>query len=175
MRLGESQENRHGAVQLQALGASPAYNPGPMALLTRPTSGTAFHIMTKPIGPICNLDCKYCFYLEKEKLYPQKHAHASASEWAMPDDVLESYIRQYIDSQSVPVISFAFQGGEPTLLGVDYLRKVIELQRRYANGKTIENSIQTNGVLLDDQWCAFLAENRVLVGISIDGPEHLHD
>jgi uncharacterized protein len=135
----------------------------------------AFHVLTKPIGPTCNLDCKYCFYLEKEKLYPEKHGHASASQWAMADDVLESYIRQYIESQSVPVISFAFQGGEPTLLGVEYFRKVIELQKRYANGKTSENSIQTNGVLLDDEWCAFLAENRVLVGISVDGPEHLHD
>jgi uncharacterized protein len=135
----------------------------------------AFHVLAKPIGPICNLDCKYCFYLEKEKLYPEKPAHNSALHWAMPDHVLESYIRQYIAAQTVPVISFAFQGGEPTLLGVDYFRKVIEFQDKYANGRTIENSIQTNGVLLDDEWCAFLARHRFLVGLSVDGPERLHD
>src|SRR3981189_2081423 len=81
----------------------------------------AFHVMTKPIGPICNLDCKYCFYLEKEKMYPGGHG------WKMPDDVLEAYIRQYIESQQVPEISFAWQGGEPTLLGVDYFRNVVAL------------------------------------------------
>jgi sulfatase maturation enzyme AslB (radical SAM superfamily) len=82
-----------------------------------------FHVLTKPIGPICNLDCKYCFYLEKETLYPQ------VAKWAMQDDVLESYIRQYIESHDTPVINFAWQGGEPTLLGVDYFRKVVELQK----------------------------------------------
>ncbi len=129
----------------------------------------AFHIMTKPIGPICNLDCKYCFYLEKENLYPK------TSNWGMAEDVLEAYVRQYIEAQSVPVISFAWQGGEPTLLGVDYFRKVVEFEKRYANGKRIENAFQTNGVLLDDRWGEFLAENRFLVGISIDGPRELHD
>ena len=129
----------------------------------------AFHIMAKPVGPICNLDCKYCFYLEKEKLYPK------TSNWAMSEDVLEAYIRQYIEAQSVPVISFAWQGGEPTLLGVDYFRKVVGLQEKYANGKRIENAFQTNGVLLDDQWGEFLAENKFLVGLSIDGPRELHD
>ncbi len=125
--------------------------------------------MTKPIGPLCNLDCKYCFYLEKENLYPQ------TSDWRMPDDVLESYIRQYIEAQNAEVISFAWQGGEPTLLGVDYFRKVVELEKRYANGKRIKNAFQTNGILLDDRWGEFLAENRFLVGLSIDGPEELHD
>lgn len=129
----------------------------------------AFHIMTKPIGPICNLDCHYCFYLEKEKLYPETSA------WKMADDVLESYIRQYIEAQEVPVVSFAWQGGEPTLLGVEYFRKVVELEKRYAGGKQIENSFQTNGVLLDDHWGEFLAENRFLVGLSVDGPRPLHD
>ncbi len=129
----------------------------------------AFHIMSKPIGPICNLNCKYCFYLEKEKLYP------SQSKWAMPDDVLEAYIRGYISSQSLPAVTFAWQGGEPTLLGVDYFRKIVELQRKHANGKQIENALQTNGVLLDDRWCEFLAEHGFLVGLSIDGPRELHD
>lgn len=137
------------------------------------TSGTmapkAFHVMTKPIGPLCNLDCKYCFYLEKEKFFP------SNEDFRMTDALLEEYIKQYIKGQSVPEISFAWQGGEPTLLGVKFFRKVVELQRRYANGKAITNALQTNGTLLDDAWCAFLAENQFLVGLSIDGPAKLHD
>ena len=128
-----------------------------------------FHIMAKPVGPICNLNCEYCFYLEKENLYP------ATSSWAMTGELLESFIRQYIDAQEAPTISFAWQGGEPTLLGVDYFRKIVELEKRYANGKRIENSFQTNGVLLDDAWAEFLAENRFLVGLSIDGPAELHD
>jgi uncharacterized protein len=129
----------------------------------------AFHIMSKPVGPICNMDCKYCFYLEKENLYPDQ------SSWAMPDDVLEAYIRQYIEAQSIPVVNFAWQGGEPTVLGVDFFRKVVELEKRYAGGKQIENAFQTNGILLDDKWGEFLAANRFLVGLSIDGPRELHD
>jgi uncharacterized protein len=128
-----------------------------------------FHVMAKPIGPICNLACKYCFYLEKENLYPGK------SEWAMAEGVLESYIRQYIQAQTVPAISFAWQGGEPTLLGVEYFEQVVKLQKKYANGKQIENTFQTNGVLLDDRWAEFLADSKFLVGISIDGPRQLHD
>src|ERR1035438_8134950 len=133
----------------------------------------AFHVMTKPVGPICNLDCKYCFYLEKEKLYPDKDG--TPARWAMNEAVLESYIRQHIESQSAPTILFAWQGGEPTLLGVDYYRRIEELQRKYAAGKRIENTLQTNGVLLDDEWCDFLAANKWLVGLSIDGPRRLHD
>ena len=128
-----------------------------------------FHIMAKPTGPICNLDCKYCFYLEKEKLYP------STSDWRMSDEVLKAYIRQYIEAQSAPVVAFAWQGGEPTLLGVDFFRRVVELEKEYANGKKIDNAFQTNGVLLDDEWGEFLSENRFLVGLSIDGPRALHD
>ena len=137
--------------------------------LALPTAPRAFHVMTKPVGPICNLDCKYCFYLEKEKLYPQDE------KWRMPDDVLESYIQQYIAQQDVPTVSFAWQGGEPTLLGVDYFRRVVELQRKYANGKEIQNAFQTNGTLLDDAWCDFLSREKFLVGLSIDGPRELHD
>jgi serine-type anaerobic sulfatase-maturating enzyme len=128
-----------------------------------------FHVMTKPTGPICNLDCKYCFYLEKEKLYP------ADTDWAMPADVLETFIRDHIAAHTVPEVLFAWQGGEPTILGVDYFRKVIELQQKYAGDKSIENAFQTNGVLLDDEWCEFFAENKFLVGLSIDGPEKLHD
>ena len=128
-----------------------------------------FHVLTKPVGPICNLDCKYCFYLEKENLCPNK------TEWAMRGDVLERYIQQYIESQEASVIGFAWQGGEPTLLGVDYFRKVVKLQQQYAGGKQIENAIQTNGILLDGEWGEFLSEHRFLVGLSIDGPRALHD
>jgi len=134
-----------------------------------------FHIMTKPIGPICNLDCKYCFYLEKENLYPKLQGHSGLSDWKMPDDVLESYVRQYIEAQQAETINFAWQGGEPTLLGADFFRRVVALQQKYAAGKRIENAFQTNGVLLDDEWGEFLAQNHFLVGLSIDGPRDLHD
>ena len=130
---------------------------------------TPFHVLTKPVGPICNLDCKYCFYLEKEVLYPD------TSKWAMPADVLESYIRQYIEQQDTDVIHFGWQGGEPTLLGVDFFRNIVALQTKYANGKQIENAFQTNGVLLNDAWGEFFSEQNFLVGVSIDGPRELHD
>jgi len=129
----------------------------------------AFHVMTKPIGPLCNLDCKYCFYLEKEKLFP------SNENFKMADEVLESYVRQYIEQQSVSEITFAWQGGEPTLLGVDFFRKAVALQQKYARGRQVSNALQTNGTLLDDEWCEFLAKNHFLVGLSIDGPPKLHD
>lgn len=128
-----------------------------------------FHIMTKPNGPICNLDCTYCYYIEKENLY------AARKNLKMPDDVLESFVRQYIQSQTAPEITFAWQGGEPTLLGVPFFQRAIELQKKYSDGRTIKNTIQTNGTLLDESWGEFLAGNRFLVGISIDGPQELHD
>lgn len=135
----------------------------------------SFHIMTKPIGPICNLDCKYCFYLEKENLYKSRPGHTAHTDWRMADDVLESYVRQYIQAQQADTINFAWQGGEPTLLGVDFFRRVVAFQTKYADGKRIENAFQTNGVLLDDEWGDFLAQNKFLVGLSIDGPRELHD
>jgi uncharacterized protein len=125
--------------------------------------------MAKPTGPICNLDCRYCFYLEKERMYP------GTSGWAMPDDVLETFVREYIAAQEVPVVTFAWQGGEPTLLGLDFFRRAVELQDRYAGGKRIENGFQTNGILVDDEWARFFAEHEFLVGLSIDGPRELHD
>ncbi len=125
--------------------------------------------MTKPIGPLCNLDCKYCFYLEKEKLFPTNE------NFKMSDEVLETYVRQYIDSQNVPEVSFAWQGGEPTLLGVEFFRKVVALQKKYSNGKRIQNALQTNGTLLDDEWGEFLSSNGFLVGLSVDGPAKLHN
>src|SRR5258706_11562318 len=114
--------------------------PAPAAPMDFIAHRAPFHIMSKPIGPICNLDCKYCFYLEKETLYPP-----DKSNWRMPDDVLEAYVRQYIEAQDVPEITFAWQGGEPTLMGVDFFRRVLQLQRQFANGKTIANAFQTNG------------------------------
>jgi uncharacterized protein len=128
-----------------------------------------FHVIAKAIGPICNLDCKYCFYLEKEQLYPDNE------KWKMSDERLETFIRDYIAAQPGPEVSFAFQGGEPTLLGVNYFRKVVAFQNKHANGKRISTAFQTNGTLLDDEWGAFLAENNFLVGLSIDGPEDLHN
>lgn len=128
-----------------------------------------FHIMAKPIGPICNLDCKYCYYLEKEKLYPR------GENFRMKPDVLESYIRQYIESQSTAEVTFAWQGGEPTLLGVEYFRKIVELQRKYAGGRRVQNALQTNGTRLDREWGRFFKENGFLIGLSIDGPRNLHD
>ena len=136
------------------------------------TAAAPFHIIAKPIGPICNLDCKYCFYLEKEKLYPERKRTA---DWAIDEAVLESFIRQYIESQPLPEVTFTWQGGEPTLLGVEFFENVLQLQRKHAGGKQIKNTFQTNGVLLDDRWCEFLAVNRFLVGLSIDGPRELHD
>jgi uncharacterized protein len=130
---------------------------------------STFHIIAKPIGPVCNLACKYCFYLEKELLYPR------VSQWSIADDLLENYVRQYIESQPADTVHFAWQGGEPTLLGVEFFRKAVALQKKYADGKRIENSLQTNGVLLDEKWGQFLAEGHFLVGLSIDGPVELHD
>jgi uncharacterized protein len=125
--------------------------------------------MVKPFGPICNLDCSYCYYLEKEALYPP------GEDFRMSPRVLEPFVQQYLASQDVPEVTFAWQGGEPTLLGVDFFREVVRLQGRYADGKRVTNAIQTNGTRLDDEWCAFLAEHRFLVGLSVDGPRHLHD
>ncbi len=104
----------------------------------------AFHVIAKPVGPICNLDCRYCFYLEKTKLYA---AESGISAWSMRDDVLESFIRQYIEAQEVQVVNFAWQGGEPTLLGIEFFDRVVELQKKYSGGRHIENGLQTNGVL----------------------------
>lgn len=128
-----------------------------------------FHIMAKPTGAACNLDCSYCFYLEKSALYETKGPTRMSSER------LEIFIRDYIQSQTTETITFAWQGGEPTLMGVDFFREAVKLQQRYANGHKVENALQTNGTRLNDEWGTFLAENGFLVGISIDGPKPLHD
>lgn len=128
-----------------------------------------FHLLTKPVGSKCNLDCNYCFYLEKERLY------GDPGSMRMKPKVLEAYVRDYIAAQPDSTVSFAWQGGEPTLLGVDFFRQAVALQARYAQGKIVENAFQTNGVLLNDEWAEFFVQHHFLVGISIDGPEYLHD
>ncbi|MBB4122432.1 anaerobic sulfatase maturase [Martelella radicis] len=129
-----------------------------------------FHAMIKPSGAQCNLDCTYCFYLHKEGLLHQPKAPR------MSDEVLEQHIRQYIEAQDGDEVVFSWQGGEPTLMGLPFFEKVVALQRRYAKqGQRIENDLQTNGILLDEKWCRFLKTEGFLVGLSIDGPEHLHD
>jgi uncharacterized protein len=118
---------------------------------------------------VCNLDCTYCYYLHKEDLLGNQAGSR------ISDEVLEEFVRQYITGQEVESVTFNWHGGEPALLGLDFFRKVVELERKYANGKRIENDFQTNGVLLDDAWCEFFKEHRFYVGLSIDGSKHLHD
>jgi len=128
-----------------------------------------FHLMAKPNGALCNLNCKYCFYSPKKDLYQD-------SEMQMSDEVLEEYTSQYIDAIKIPEVTFAWQGGEPTLMGLEFFKKAIKFQEICKKpGMQIYNTIQTNGTLLDDEWCEFLRENNFLVGISIDGPQNLHD
>jgi uncharacterized protein len=128
----------------------------------------AFGVMAKPAGPQCNLGCTYCYYLEKKSLYPGVKTRLSP-------ELLELFISQYISANEVPEVTFVWQGGEPTLLGIDYFKNVISLQEKHAGGKVIRNAFQTNGTLLTDEWCRFLAGTGMLVGISIDGEEHNHD
>ena len=138
--------------------------------MTTADSQFPFMVMAKPAGAACNLACSYCFYLGKESLYPQSR------HFRMPDEVLESFIRQYIQSQPTPEISFAWQGGEPTLLGVEFFRKAVELQQRYAPpGKKIVNALQTNATRLTDEWCQFFKAHNFLLGVSLDGDAAVHD
>jgi uncharacterized protein len=139
-------------------------------VLTMPGAPPAFHVMAKPTGAICNLDCEYCFFLSKEMLYP-------GSRFRMAADLQESYVRQVLESQAqAPEVVVSWQGGEPTLMGLDFFRRSVELERRYARpGQRVLNTLQTNGTLLDDEWGEFLKENDFLVGISIDGPRAMHD
>jgi len=133
------------------------------------TAPSQFHVLTKPTGAICNLDCKYCFFLSKEELYPN-------SSFRMTDEVLERYIRQQLESQSGPEATIAWQGGEPTLMGLDFFRRSAELVQRHRRpGQSVQYTIQTNGTLLDEEWCRFFHENKYLVGLSLDGPRELHD
>lgn len=127
------------------------------------------HVLAKPVGPICDIKCEYCFYLEKRALFDQHE------QYRMPDDVLATYIQQYIEAQPTPIVEFVWHGGEPTLLGVDFFRKVVELQAPYLDRKEIRNNLQTNAMRLDDEWCAFFKANDFFIGVSLDGPKEIHD
>jgi uncharacterized protein len=127
------------------------------------------HIVAKPVGPACNLNCDYCFYLEKQALF------GKGENYRMNDTVLSAFITKYITFQPTPEVEFVWQGGEPTLLGIDFFKRVIELQKPFLTQKIIINSLQTNGTLLTDEWCDFLKQHNFLVGISIDGPKEIHD
>jgi len=133
------------------------------------STGQGIHVVAKPIGPVCNLNCEYCFYLEKQALF------GPGEQYRMSDEVLSAFITNYITSQPTPVVEFVWQGGEPTLLGIDFFQRVIDLQKSFSGTKTITNSLQTNGTLLDDTWCAFLKKHNFMVGISLDGPREIHD
>ena len=128
----------------------------------------AFSTMLKPAGSACNLDCHYCYYLDKAVQYGGRQA-------VMSDELLELYVRQYIEANEVPTVQFCWHGGEPLLLGVDFYRKAMDFQQKYADGKKIENILQTNGTLVDEAWCDLFASNNFLVGVSLDGPEDIHD
>ena len=127
------------------------------------------YVMLKPAGAHCNLACKYCYYLEKNNLYQNSHRHL------MTDEMLEQFTREYIEAQTMPQVLFTWHGGEPLMRSIDFYKKALELQKKYAHGKQIDNVIQTNGTLLTDEWCEFFAKNHWLVGISIDGPQEYHD
>ena len=127
------------------------------------------YVMLKPAGAHCNLACKYCYYLEKNNLYQNSHRHL------MSDEMLEQFTREYIEAQTMPQVLFTWHGGEPLMRSIDFYKKALALQKKYAHGKQIDNVIQTNGTLLTDEWCEFFTKNHWLVGISIDGPQEYHD
>lgn len=134
------------------------------------TISREFQIFVKPVGADCNLGCKYCYYLEKSSLY------GGAGNGRMSDIMLETYIRQHIEATTDNQITFSWHGGEPLLAGIDFYRKIMDLQKHYVqDGKSVINGIQTNGTLIDDKWCKFFSENNFVIGISLDGPAFLHD
>lgn len=138
-----------------------------------PTTATPFarplYVMVKPASASCNLHCKYCYYLEKQFLYDEQGRRT------MSDSLLEKFVEQYINAQTMPQVMFTWHGGEPLMRPLSFYKKAMEYQKKYANGRRIDNVIQTNGTLLTDEWCEFLAQNHWLVGISIDGPQEFHD
>lgn len=138
---------------------------------SHPAATMPFNVMAKPIGPVCNLDCSYCYYVRKNELYDATDPRAR-----MSDDQLEAYVRDYIRAMPAETVTFAWQGGEPTLLGLDWFRKAVALQKTHCPpGKKIENALQTNGTLLTEEWCRFLHDEGFLIGISLDGPQEIHD
>ncbi|HEY7974953.1 MAG TPA: anaerobic sulfatase maturase [Ktedonobacterales bacterium] len=150
-------------------------SPGPPSAALQPAdvwpqqAPAAYHVLAKPTGAICNLDCEYCFFLSKEQLYP-------GSRFRMSDELLETYIRQLIESHRSPEVTIAWQGGEPTLMGLDFYRRAVALEAHYQKPHTtIQNTMQTNGTLLTDEWCEFFREHNFLIGLSLDGPPAMHD
>jgi anaerobic sulfatase-maturating enzyme len=127
------------------------------------------YVMLKPVGAICNLRCKYCYYLEKKELYPD------SKNFVMSEELLEKFIEQYLNSQTMPQVLFTWHGGETLMRNISFYKKALESQKKYGRGRQIDNVIQTNGTLLTDEWCRFFKDNNFLVGISIDGPQHCHD
>jgi serine-type anaerobic sulfatase-maturating enzyme len=134
------------------------------------TQKSAYHLLAKPAGAACNLGCQYCFFLSKENLYPARESPL------MPDDLLETTIRQLMESSFGPQVEVSWQGGEPMLRGVDFFRRSVELAEKYRKPhQRVLHTIQTNGTLIDDQWAKFFKQNNYLVGVSIDGPREMHD
>lgn len=131
--------------------------------------GRPLYVMVKSVGAACNLSCKYCYYLEKKNLYDKKSLSS------FDDTLLETFIRQYIEAQTQPEVLFIWHGGEPLLRPISFYQRALELQRKYGRDRQIDNCLQTNGTLLNDEWCEFFKKNNFLIGISIDGPQHLHD
>lgn len=127
------------------------------------------YTMLKPIGAVCNLRCNYCYYLEKKEFYPEE------KRYVMSEELLDKFTRQYLESQTMPQVLFTWHGGETLMRNLSFYKKALELQRKYGRGRQIDNCLQTNGVLLTDEWCRFFKENNFLIGISIDGPQHCHD
>lgn len=127
------------------------------------------YVMLKPIGSVCNLRCSYCYYLEKKELYPED------KRFTMSDQLLEKFTEEYINSQTTAEVQFTWHGGETLMRNIDFYKKALEFQKKYARGRRIDNALQTNGTLLNDEWCRFFKENNFLIGISVDGPQHCHD
>lgn len=171
IRSGKSKPAEDASEPATVLGASlshPGSLPEPPKIWPR-NAPTYFHVLAKPTGAICNLDCKYCFFLSKDTLYP-------GSKFRMADDTLEAYIKQVVESQRSDQVTIAWQGGEPTLMGIDFFRHASALAKKYIpQGVTLEHTLQTNGILLDEEWCKFLRENNFLVGLSMDGPQPMHN
>ena len=134
----------------------------------RLTGPVSFNIMLKPAGSLCNLDCHYCYYLDKAAIY-------GGREPRMSEEMLETVVREYIAANDVPEVMFNWHGGEPLVLGLDFYRKALEFQRKYADGKEVRNTLQTNGTLLTREWADFFRDNGFLIGISLDGPADIHD
>ncbi|MGH7991522.1 MAG: radical SAM protein, partial [Limisphaerales bacterium] len=148
----------------------PKINPYYAAAFAENPERRQFHVMAKPVSSTCNLDCTYCYYLSKETLPKGPGAGR------MSDETLELFIQQYIQGVTGNEVIFSWQGGEPTLLGIDFFQKVVALEKKHAKpGQKIQNDLQTNGTLINEEWCEFLKANRFLIGLSIDGPREIHD